>query len=486
MLSTSNRLSLAAALVVAATSGLSAQTDQQCAALTIPVSVREHTFRTPFVDFTSARLVEADGTTVVAGVEPIPITSNKLDFTAARVDLLRRFHDGGSGGRRKLLLTASGRNCAVNYSVAAPPTGNGSGVVAAEPDNELDPPRDRLPHADQNKQWAELPAIHRLYTAVDCELAGRDWAKDLYRERHQGLADPRKLRNARFTAILIRPGGGTCYMSRPYGVTGDAIHIGVFSDDRLDWEEARFAFTRCTLESETPAILVSTPLDRVSGVVQGAADRRHSIIPFQGRDCHNADVEATITSRPPEGGPRETETVVLQQHRRYRAGVQLGTLFANTHQRTYGVQTASDTVPRIYDKGPAHNGPEYFASAVIYGLPHYISDIFEAMGVSGEPYRGREVIHDRAFLDRIGGIFGIGLPDPRKRVVLGLSFEVLPGFNVTGTHNWYRTTRLAGGLAVDSVFRGAENTIPMRDVWRREVTFGLSMDATYFTSLLVK
>ncbi|HEX6042469.1 hypothetical protein [Longimicrobium sp.] len=166
----------------------------------------------------------------------------------------------------------------------------------------------------------------------------------------------------------------------------------------------------------------------------------------------------------------------MDQSELYRATLHLGTLFTTLHNRSFGLRPDGED-QRIYSKGPTDRGPEYYAAVVLYGLPHYIPSLF-----GGDRYRGRDVVRDHSLADRIGGVVGVGLSDPRKQFVLGLAFEALAGVNVTGTWNFARVNSLAE-VEEGAVFTGAESEIPQRQEWENEFVLGVSLDLRYVAAL---
>jgi hypothetical protein len=190
----------------------------------------------------------------------------------------------------------------------------------------------------------------------------------------------------------------------------------------------------------------------------------------------------------------------LKQFERYRATLQVGVGFSELHQQTFGLRQDGD-VQRIYQTSETERGPEYVATVVLYGVPHYFTRrsvrtpcVFENLkkrvcppaGMADVPVRenyfGRDPVNDNSALDRIGLMFGAGLSQPGRRFLIGGSFELLTGVNLFLTREFVRSPELEG-VAVGDIFAGDPGDIPIGDHWRQAWTAGVSLDLRYAVSL---
>jgi hypothetical protein len=302
-----------------------------------------------------------------------------------------------------------------------------------------------------------------VWNEGDCPRAGAQWRQEL-RRRTGG---------ERFTEIVFLENHDVCYRSREYGVNGDPIFVGVFTRDAEAWDTATVQYEPCSIEPASPTVLISDKSSALSGF-QSAGWRLRTYLE---RACFNPSV--VVTLRTGIGPGTVTARTTLEQATRYRATLHLGSAFTTLHDRAFGVRP-DGSGQRIYGRGTDNSGPEYYAAVVLYALPRYLA----ALGGGGS-YPGRDVVHDDGVLDRIGGVVGVGLKDPRRQFVAGLALEALPGVNVTGTMYMARVTRLAG-VSEGDVFTGTADAIPTRQVWEREFAWGVSLDLRYVSALVTR
>jgi hypothetical protein len=330
------------------------------------------------------------------------------------------------------------------------------------PDN--DPDKQLLPKTDMT-----APASKVAWQAGDCAEAGRRWETDIRRER-RALSEG----GARgYTALIFAEDQGVCFRSRDYGVTGDPIYVAVFTNQPQNWNGLSASFDPCAAEAAAPNVFASGTLPTAPGSRQKA--RPHQLRTYLPRRCFNTAVDITVQSTGAD--PKVTARYNLTQAERYRAGLQVGTIFTDLVDHSFGLRTVRDSSV-IYDKGPTNSGPEYFATVVFYSILRYVPSLF-----GGERYLGRDIIHDQSPIDRVGLVLGTGLRHPADRFLAGASLEILPGVNVVAAHQTAKVRRLADVRAGD-VFGAAEDRIPTRDRWENGWTYGLSIDLRYATSLL--
>jgi hypothetical protein len=185
-----------------------------------------------------------------------------------------------------------------------------------------------------------------------------------------------------------------------------------------------------------------------------------------------------VTAQTGIGATSVTARATIEQATRYRATVNLGTLFTTLHDRSFALRPDGAN-QRIYAQGPDNAGPEYYAAFVLYALPRYLG------ALAGRRYAGRDVVHETTLVDRLGGIMGVGLKDPRRQFITGLAVEALPGVSVTGTWYFSRVTQLAGVNEGD-VFTGPAASIPTRQAWEHDFAWGVALDLRYVSALVTR
>jgi hypothetical protein len=445
----SSRCALAASAVIALAAAVPARA-QLCAdpaatvAAGIAVDVPDGHTRLDLVNASSAAGQPVPGFTSipVAGTEwtPSAATVRELasirDVTPPRPAFLR--WSGGPGGG----------SCTQSFSLEGPRNDN---------DKPFTPPAVRA------APEAGAPASETGWSEGQCAQAASRWRSEIRRE----------VGSERFTQLVFLENRGICYRSRDYGVTGDPIYVAVFTDDEEAWDGVGIQYEPCAIESAAPSILVTDKAGTLGAFQSGVKEWVLSTYPP--RTCYNSSVVVTVTGE--SGGNPLTARTTLEQSQRYRATLHLGAAFTELHDRSFALRP-DGTGQRIYGQGPDDRGPEYYAAVVLYALPRYLPSLF-----GGERYAGRDVVHDQAVADRIGGVLGVGISDPRKQFVAGLSFEALAGVNLTGTWYFTRVTRLAEVVEGD-LFTGTEEQIPTRQSWENEFALGVSIDLRYAAALL--
>ena len=310
-----------------------------------------------------------------------------------------------------------------------------------------------------NKKKLEEEGDIKGYDADECNLAGSEWEGEIARTEERG-----------YTILVVRPQSGLCYRSRPYGVEGDGIYVGIFTKEPSVWSRGRIDFDPCRLESAAPNILVSGDLSILRSGKQSGGDYR--LIKQAPRYCFNESVNITVNPQKAFENETASETINLQQHKRYRATIQAGILLTDLQDRSFGLRPDGDK-QRIFEKGPEGNGPRYVATLVLYAFPKYIPSLFQ-----GRVYRGRDVVNDQDLLDRLSLTFGFGLNDPMKEFVAGFGFEVIAGINVVGAWYFAQIPELVGVSEGDE-FGGQESEIPVLKRWESDFQLGFSMDLRY-------
>jgi hypothetical protein len=290
----------------------------------------------------------------------------------------------------------------------------------------------------------------------DCRQKGEAWAREMTNQSHGAV----------FTMLVFMNSGEICYRNRQESVEGDPIYVGIYSDKSSDkWQPVQFS--PCSLEDAAPSIFVSADTVRLSS----AQTTNWSLLRIAPRTCFNESVGIKVSGK--INGNDAQIAFTLLQYRLYRATLQLGVGFTTQHASDFGVVTNAAGQSVIHDSAATGRGPEYVVSLVIYGLPNYLFSLF-----SGPAYRGRDILHQQGFFDRIGLVTGVGLTDPTRRFILGGSFEVVYGLNALFVAEAYRHNEL-DGVAAGDMFMGAASDIPTHDVWHTKFVFGLSLDLRY-------
>jgi len=303
-----------------------------------------------------------------------------------------------------------------------------------------------------------------------------EWLAEIETDMRDRLKD-----KGNYVAILFDQTLKVTRVSREYGAVGDMIYAGVLRNKKDPTGNVSVEYSPCDLEPSAPNIYVGGTLD-ITGK-QGSVDV-FVIDKFPPRRCYNSSVTIKVEKVAKNEVTNKEETTegqyIWQQYQRYRATLQLGILFTDTQDQTYGIRKDGDKTV-IYSKGPEDKGPSYVTSLVIYSFPRYLTSIFS----SKSRFQGRDILHDNDFIDRINAVLSVGINNPGRRFSFGLSFEVVYGVNIVGVYEYARITELAG-LKVGDEFTGAADTIPTHDVWKKKLTFGLSIDLRYVTALFSK
>ena len=327
------------------------------------------------------------------------------------------------------------------------------------------------------------PAARAATPAPKADKLSSEDKDGICREMLDDIASQAKSFQAEgYTAFIFDEDLHFFRQSRPDGVVGDLIFVGVFYKDK-DLKNLSVEYSPCSLEPESPHLYVgdaaglSTPLRSMGG----NKGKETVKLVFPPRRCFNTSVAIKVKATNNDDTQIEGNAP-LNQYDRYRGTLQMGVLFTTQHETAFGLKTSDDAKKYIYNKGPADSGPEYTASLVIYSVLRYVGNIFSPK----KHFAGRDIIHDRSFIDSLGAVIGVGLTNPANRFVLGLSYEVAYGINVIGVMEFARLNQLAGGLTEGAEYAGTEDSIPIRRYWDNKIVFGLSLDLRYVTALFSK
>jgi hypothetical protein len=332
-----------------------------------------------------------------------------------------------------------------------------------------------LPPGQQQTRTPDpnVPIESRGYGANDCRVAGQAWRALVRADLRTGSqGDP-------FTVLLFRRNGTLCYSNRDYGIQGQPIYVGAFVAQATQWDEVAVTYDPCSLAPTEPSILVSGDITKIgSGSSSGVI---YHVRTFPERSCYNPSVVVGVKG-PLTSGTTTLSTVdfrhTVQQYQRYRATLQFGILNTPQHFNTFGLRDSSGT-KLIFDQGPVNRGPEYVASLVLYGLPHYLSNLLG----DGPVYEGRDILHDQSLSDRIGGVIGASINSPGKRFLAGFSLEAIYGVNVFGVWDVAQLQQLVG-VSEGDPWTAALNELPVRKYWSTKFVTGLSFDLSYAGKLL--
>ena len=266
------------------------------------------------------------------------------------------------------------------------------------------------------------------------------------------------------------------YRSPGYQTQGNPIYVSVLyrSDTAPKFS---IEFSPCSLQSANPAVLIHD--QSILSSFQSEAGIEYKTHDFPPRACWNDLVTIKVASEDTVAGNiNKLETsFIINQYVRYRATLQLGVLFSSLQEVNYGLRTEGEK-NYIYNQGPENNGPTYAVSLILYSMPKNLMSLF-----GGSAYKGRDIVNDWAFFDRIGGIVGVDITKPTRRFITGLSFDVIYGVSIFLVREWARVRKLAD-VEEGDVFTGKLENIPIRDYWNSKWSFGISLDLRYVTALL--
>ena len=277
--------------------------------------------------------------------------------------------------------------------------------------------------------------------------------------------------NGHYTLIILHPELGVCYASRQFGVQGEPIVTGIFTDSTF--QLPRLKLDPCSPRPAGPRFVPGGAITAPSVQATG-----FELSLPRADVCYDDSVTITLSSKKanPVDSTKPTDVAVtqtLKQYPRYHATLQLAALLTDNQQRSFGLRPGPNSTSLITDEGPVDEGPEYYAAVMIYGAPHYLRQLF-----SGQSYDGRELTNENGPLDRTSLVLGAGLTKPGTRIGAGLSYEIIRGINVIAMYERARLSSL-NGVNVGDVFAGTKDLIPTRKSWNEQIVFGIGLDARY-------
>jgi hypothetical protein len=343
--------------------------------------------------------------------------------------------------------------------------------AAAAPNAVPSPPAPST--ASQTPQSAPAPLTANqqplipVATASDCKAAADVWERANLKDWNQG-------KNT--VLVVFNRDAHECYRTTQNAATGDVIFIGIAAhvDDTF---QAKADLSVCSREPVAPNIYISGKPSDVTKLQAGTTGIQYELRILENRRCWDKDITVTVSVT---GGvvaaPGNTGTRPLSFFERFRGTLQLGVLYTRLHDTDFGLVTTNGQ-QTIYNKEAAKKGPEYVASVLVYGLPHY----FTSDGWKGG-YHGRDILNDNGWADRLGLSLIAGIKNPSDRFGVGLSFELAYGINVFWTKEWFRQNQLVG-LKEGAPFTGGVADITTKREWQQDNSFGLSFDIRYITAL---
>lgn len=331
--------------------------------------------------------------------------------------------------------------------------------------------------APQNPVQNPAAAARPASTPVDVQLCQQQG-----RVLRMKIRQDRRLTNSEaddFSLVVFCRDLTALQIDRDYGVQGEPIYVALYDDGTLLNPHAEFPV--CSIEQAGPRVFQSeTGLPKVGGV--------ESTVPFETKElahrtCFDTSVEVDLKAQRADPGVPQpvdvSKSYVLGQASRYQATLHVGALFTKQQEHSFGLRADSQNVMHVFDKGPDGRGPEYAATLVIYALPRQLGTLF-----GGKAYSGRDILHEKRFADRLGGVLGVGLSDPSKRFVVGFAFELFDYINLAAVYSYARLPELAGVKDGD-VFTGTVDQIPVKDEWKGHFEIGITLDVRY-ANLLFK
>lgn len=99
-------------------------------------------------------------------------------------------------------------------------------------------------------------------------------------------------------------------------------------------------------------------------------------------------------------------------------------------------------------------------------------------------WRGRDIAEPPSWPDRINPVIGVGLKDPGKEFVAGVSVEIARGLDVVWAWHRAEVDTLAGGYKAGDAFTGTSADIPKKKTTETSQIIGISLDLRVATQLL--
>lgn len=283
--------------------------------------------------------------------------------------------------------------------------------------------------------------------------------------------DRRKSGEPEEVYIVFNEHGSLCYQSHIRVTEGDNLRLVAYAGAN-EIDSLSSNVVTCSLEPSTPVILDSIP-DGFTPTAAAVIKRRE----FPPLQCFDSSVTLSIKK---SDGSNFAGPLTINQYQRYRGTWQVGVVWSDLSDEGFSVaDLGAGNVIRANSDGST--GPEYLGSLVIYGVPYYLQTLFR----KDQSYAGRDVVNENNGKDRLGLAFSIGLQDPKDTLGIGLTFEIVPGLNLTATQLFRRVSKL-DTFNVGDPFSGTAEQIPTFKSWEDDTVIGLSVDGRYITKFFTK
>jgi hypothetical protein len=294
----------------------------------------------------------------------------------------------------------------------------------------------------------------------------------------------------RSNIIVLNERGNSCWQS-PFFVTGNDIYVVILSTlTNYSWTEPAFD----TCGPRPPVLPINgagggKPISTPGGPPLAALVSRDQAVPIYAtafislpHKCYGSVIsfqtngyEIKTSAPKPEDKPF-TVSRKMDQYTRYFAGLQIGVIASRNHDQTFGLKPGTERT--IYSKSPTGITPQFAASIVFYGILNYLDN-------RKQPYEGRDVVNEKGFKDKLGASFGTSVSDPTRRVVAGLSYELGSGIDLFVGAEYVRVQAL-NGFRVGDALPGMGSDIPVHDIGKTGFVIGITLDATYVSTLFHK
>lgn len=265
--------------------------------------------------------------------------------------------------------------------------------------------------------------------------------------------------------------GHVCLSSPGRLKHGDSLRVGFYLEEQGDIE---YNTVVNTCEREADGFLINEagwPAQSVNGVQGAGVVGTPKIHWFPELDCFSDDVVLKLRNSAGSDTDSPRAQTSITQYPRYRGALQFGLVKTKAIDRNYSLVNGL-----IQADQDASTGPEYVASLLVYGLPHYWTGFGKA---DRKVYKGRDIVNEHGLKDRLSLSFSVGVDNPKDVLGIGLGFEVVKGINFTVT-SLYQKANVLNGVSVGDTHTG---DIPQRSSWENEIVWGISIDGRYLTRL---
>lgn len=165
----------------------------------------------------------------------------------------------------------------------------------------------------------------------------------------------------------------------------------------------------------------------------------------------------------------EIRRFVLRVLKNYIAAFRLGVGKSDIRFNAFDLRApaAGGTANVVTNRADEDGEPRYFVSMVFYAW-HFWDNRF---------WNGRDLSEAPGLIDRINPYVGVGLKDPGREYLAGVTLELARGLDVVWGVHIARTEELINGVTEGSTFTGAKADLPTRYDWQTSTQFfGVSAD----------